>query len=210
MSTYIKVGAGAAPIGATLMKTGQTTSYRTGDDGDLERGRATDFFTLANNNPFGNTRRFTGTTGGYQTGGSFFNKDGIATTAALAFPNDIVIDWSTTNSSGTSVLMYTRASITGNVNWNTAIDTCLAYSVGIYTSGWRLMNRNEGININNVEFGYNYNPFNLALSGVYHTSSSNTPSAIKISGIQSYLESKTNFSLTLAVRLATVTGTTLT
>jgi hypothetical protein len=36
-----------APVGATLMKTGQTTSYRTGDDGDLEAGRATDFFTLA-------------------------------------------------------------------------------------------------------------------------------------------------------------------
>ena len=49
----------AAPAGATLMKTGQTTSYRTGDDGDLEAGRATDFFTLASNNPFGNTNRFT-------------------------------------------------------------------------------------------------------------------------------------------------------
>jgi hypothetical protein len=31
---------------ATLMKTGQTTSYRTGDDGDLEAGRDTDFLTL--------------------------------------------------------------------------------------------------------------------------------------------------------------------
>ena len=48
-----------APVGATLMKTGQTTSYRTGDDGDIEAGRATDFFTLSTNNPFGNTNRFT-------------------------------------------------------------------------------------------------------------------------------------------------------
>ncbi len=30
-------GSGAAPIGADLMKTNQTVSYRTGDDGDLER-----------------------------------------------------------------------------------------------------------------------------------------------------------------------------
>jgi hypothetical protein len=28
-------GATPAPVGQTLMKTGQTTSYRTGDDGDL-------------------------------------------------------------------------------------------------------------------------------------------------------------------------------
>jgi hypothetical protein len=209
MSNYIKVlPAVSTPIGATLMKTGMTTSYRTGDDGDLEVGRASDFFTLPSNNPFGNNRRFTGTTGGYQTGGVNYDKDGVVTTIALAFPNDIVIDWSTTNNAGTSVLMYTRAAITGNVNWNTAIDTCLAYSVGIYTSGWRLMNRNEAININNVEFGYNYNPFNL--TGVYQTSSSTTVAAIKIGGIQSYLDSKTNSNLSIAVRLATISGTTLT
>ena len=49
---------------ATLMKTGQTTSYRTGDDGDLEAGRNVDFTTLAENNPFGNTNRFTDELGG--------------------------------------------------------------------------------------------------------------------------------------------------
>jgi hypothetical protein len=40
---------------ATLMKTGQTTSYRTGDDGDLQAGRDTDFFTLVNYAPFNYT-----------------------------------------------------------------------------------------------------------------------------------------------------------
>ena len=54
---------GSEPVGATLMKTGQTTSYRTGDDGDIEAGRATDFLTLEYNNPFGNTNRFTKTDG---------------------------------------------------------------------------------------------------------------------------------------------------
>ncbi len=41
------------------IKTGQTTSHATGDDGDREDGRAVDFFTLDCNNSFGNTNRFT-------------------------------------------------------------------------------------------------------------------------------------------------------
>jgi hypothetical protein len=77
-----------APVGATLMKTGQTTSYRTGDDGDLEEGRATDFFTLATNNPFGNTNRFTDELGG------------------STYTNNIVIDWSTYDNIGGTVLGY--------------------------------------------------------------------------------------------------------
>jgi hypothetical protein len=54
IGNYIKA-AKAFLTSAKLMKTGQTTSYRTGDDGDLEVGRNVDFFTLAENNPFGNT-----------------------------------------------------------------------------------------------------------------------------------------------------------
>ena len=46
-------------------------------NGDLEAGRATDFFTLATNNPFGNTNRFTDELGG------------------STYANNIVIDWST-------------------------------------------------------------------------------------------------------------------
>ena len=45
-SALIEVPNCTAPVGATLMKTGQTTSYRTGDDGDFEAGRATDFLLL--------------------------------------------------------------------------------------------------------------------------------------------------------------------
>jgi hypothetical protein len=114
---------GATPVGATLMKTGQTTSYRTGDDGDFEAGRATDFFTLASNNPFGNTNRFTDELGG-QT-----------------YTDDIVIDWSTFD--GTTVLGWRRTDNGTNFNWNDAIDEALTVSVGSYTSGWRLPNVNE-------------------------------------------------------------------
>jgi hypothetical protein len=51
IGNYIKaVAAAVSRSTAKLMKTGQTTSYRTGDDGDLEVGRNVDFFTLAENN----------------------------------------------------------------------------------------------------------------------------------------------------------------
>ena len=105
---YIKAQAagGGGSVGATIMKTGQTVSYRTGDDGDIEAGRATDFLTLASNNPFGNTNRFTDELGG-QT-----------------YTNNIVIDWSTYN--GTDVLGYSR--VNQQATWDDAIDNCLAYS----------------------------------------------------------------------------------
>jgi hypothetical protein len=115
---------GAAPVGATLMRTGQTTIYRTGDDADTRaEGRATDFFTLASNNPFGNTNRFTDELGG-QT-----------------YTDDIVIDWSTFD--GTTVLGYRRTMNGVNINWNDAIDEALAVSIGSFTTGWRLPNVNE-------------------------------------------------------------------
>ena len=115
---------------AQLMKTGQTTSYRTGDDGDIEAGRENNFLTLDsaplhnNGSPTINTttNRFTDTLGG-QT-----------------YANDIVLDWSTWN--GYTVLGVYR--VFGLVvNWNTAIDNALALSVGTFTSGWRNANSNE-------------------------------------------------------------------
>jgi len=144
----IEVPAGAAaPVGATLMKTGQTISFRTGDDGDLEAGRATDFFTLASNNPFGNTNRFTDELGG------------------STYTNNIVIDWSTYD--GATVLGYRRTISATTVVWNDAIDGALAVSIGTFTSGWRLPNVTEIINIVNrgLSFtvsGLNYAPFNIS------------------------------------------------
>lgn len=46
------------------IQTGQTTSYRTGDDGDHQAGRLVDFYTLQEANVFGNTNRFTDELGG--------------------------------------------------------------------------------------------------------------------------------------------------
>ena len=185
------------PVGATLMKTGQTTSYRTGDDGDLEAGRATDFFTLASNNPFGNTNRFT---------------DELGT---QTYTNNIIIDWSTYN--GSNVLGYYRILMPNNP-WTSQIDACLALSIGTFTSGWRLFNMNECMNICNWEptitGRYDYAPFNISSSIYIQTSTTYqlTSLAMKIllGGGQILADAKTNSSFGMAVRTFTVTGTTLT
>jgi hypothetical protein len=147
---YIKATAAATPVpvGATLMKTAQTTSYRTGDDGDFEAGRATSFTVLASNNPFGNTNRFTSELG------------------TQTYTNNIVIDWSTYN--GSTVLGYRRTPSATAVNWNGAIDGALAVSIGTFTTGWRLTNIRELMNIMNFQNGngnylylLQYAPFNI-------------------------------------------------
>jgi hypothetical protein len=152
------IQASAAPVGATLMKTGQTTSYRTGDDGDLEAGRATDFLTL-DAAPLHNdgsatlnttTERFTDTLGG------------------STYADDWVLDWSTWN--GSTLLGYYRVvQGVGATNWNTAIDNSLG-TFGGY-SGCRLPNLMELLNI--VDYGLSlttgYAPFNH-ISTAYWTS----------------------------------------
>jgi hypothetical protein len=158
VTAEVPSGGGGAPVGATLMKTGQTTSYRTGDDGDFEAGRAVDFFTLASNNPFGNTDRFTDELGG-QT-----------------YTNNIVIDWSTYD--GTTVLGWRRTDNGVNITWDNAIDGALAVSIGSFTTGWRLPNINELYNLINrgATIVGNYTPFTLLPTNIAHWSSTSRES----------------------------------
>jgi len=185
----------SSPIGATLLKTGQTTSYRTGDDGDLETGRATNFTTLAVNNPFGNTNRFTDELGG------------------STYANDIVIDWSTYDNIAGTVLGYYRLSLS-STNWNAQIDAALALSIGTFTTGWRLWNINECVNVLNYNIGnnaLNYAPFNNSDTGYFHTSTSRDATYVmKRNGMQFFLDPKANNARGIACRTFTVTGTTLT
>jgi hypothetical protein len=186
------------PVGATLMKTGQTTSYRTGDDGDLEAGRATSFTVLASNNPFGNTNRFTDELGG-QT-----------------YTNNIVIDWSTYN--GTRVLGISRVAIATGQTWNTAIDDSLSYSVGTFTSGWRLPNIREIFNllnfVNDQNNLLNYSPFNLSSTGRVYWSSTTIIGATTLAYALSNIglisqQTKTTSYTYFRVRTFNVSGTTL-
>jgi len=199
-------GSGAAPVGATLMKTNQLVSYATGDDGDIQAGRATDFFTLASNNPFGTNERFTDYLGGQ------------------AYSIGVLIDWSTYD--GNTVLGYSGVTgASGYINWATAISSANNHSEGTFTSGWRLPNLKEWNNVFNLNivYGFSYTPFtNNSFGGSW----ARRPSWLSSTGAQwtggaYYADNftgeikrttKTNASgqHAFAVRDFTVSGTTLT
>ena len=196
----------AASVGATLMKTGQLVSYATGDDGGLQSGRAVDFFTLASNNPFGTTERFTDYLGGQ------------------AYSIGVLIDWSTYD--GNTVLGYSGGTgINSFITWADAITLANNHSEGTFTSGWRLPNLREFVNVCN----YNLNPplaysvwFNGSFGGVWARgamwTSTTTPqftgAALRARTDQGIFDrqTKTNTSAKdgFAVRTFTVNGTILT
>jgi hypothetical protein len=206
---YIKANApsGGGSVGATLMKTGQTTSYRTGDDGDLESGRATSFLVLASNNPFGNTNRFTDTLGG-QTYTNFIRLDWST------FDGATVLGWDfRVNGGGASV----------NKSWDNAIDEAKVHSVSTFISGWRLPNKKEVESLidDGLSQALNYVPLSINNSFTYWTGT--TPNGISTSAYLYYtqilfgnnfivLQPKTSTAgyRWHAVRTFTVTGTTLT
>ena len=196
-------GSGAAPIGAMPLKTNQQISFASGDDGDLKKGRATDFFTLASANPFGTTERFTDVLG------------------TQVYSDKIAIDWTTYD--GTQVLGFGQNSgsgATGVVPWATCVANASSHSVGIYTSGWRLPNVNEVFPLFNYNQSYllYYPPFNTTMGWTFifefwlsTTKPQSTGTAYQIfltTGIVS--STKTNSKQWFAVRNFTVNGTTLT
>jgi len=192
---YIKAIAASSPTysSAELMKTGQTISYRTGDDGDLEKGRPTNFFTLPVNNPFGNTNRFTDTLGG------------------TTYANNWVIDWSTYN--GSNVLGYHRVRVI-NKTWFNAIDEAFSLTFGGFI-GCRLPNIQEFFNIMQFEGtlnALNYGPFLATLGSNAWTSTTNplNGNAYNIQGF-SVLEfgKSSSGGAYFPCRTFTVTGTTL-
>lgn len=125
-------------------KSGQTTSGATHSDGDTQRGRLVDFFTLSGNNPYGNTLRWTGT-----TGTSTIQADGIMFDwGCWDKENNLVYTWYTTPQSG--------------VNYVTDIANAYAASFG-GVNNWFLPNRNEAITIMNEEtpIATNWAPLNV-------------------------------------------------
>ena len=206
MDLYIKgvVASGSSRSTAKLMKTGQTVSQQTGDDGDIEAGRNVDFLTLAENNPFGNTNRFTSTTGN-QT-----------------YTNSIVIDWSTYD--GATVLGWSNTVRGGTTaTWSQNIAAALLLNIGGFSSGWRIPNITELLSI--IDFGFNpanyvfnflnYSPFNIlgnlststraAVTNIYKINVSSGSSPASFSIVDRF--SQTNSYI--ACRIFTVTGTTL-
>lgn len=202
MDLYIKgvVASGSSSRSTTkLMKTGQTTSYRTGDDGDLEVGRNVDFTTLAENNVFGNTNRFTDELGG-QT-----------------YTKNIVIDWSTYD--GSTVLGWRRTSNGIDISWNSAIDAALLISIAPFTTGWRLPNIGEIFSICYWDIAVrllNYAPFNNNTNEIYWTSTTTGSASTQAAAMENAgkriipgVKTTTTGYRYLPCRTFTVTGTTL-
>jgi len=181
------------PVGAKLMKTGQTTSYATNDDGDLEIGRLVNFTTLNANNPFGNTNRFTSEVG------------------TQTYTNGIVIDWSTYD--GSTVLGWYKGAFPLET-WTNALTNATALSVGGFNT-WRIPNVGEAFSILNygASTSWNYSPFSITSLSVVWTSTSyasSTSSAI-VSWSDHRIDArgKTSTSFSFRCRTFTVTGTTL-
>ena len=208
----------AALLSAELMKTGVTKFDRIGGDGDLQKGRLVDFLTIGYTNPFGNTKRFTGVTGGYQNADlSYSDASGSATTSVLAFPYDLVLDWSTYD--GTTVQMYSRLLRTA-MTWNSAIDTALTFTAGPYSGFW-LPNIVEALSIfwwaapTNYGNRYSYPPFSLASVSVWVStepdfSSGNGVYLPASTTLPVFTSAKTTNIQSLVTRKATVTGTVIT
>jgi hypothetical protein len=127
---YVTVAINTAsfvPVGAKLLKTGQTTSYNSYDDGATQRGRLTDRLTLASNNPFGNTSRFTNKTGG------------------TTYPvNKVTYDWSTFD--GSTVLAYYFGDMTTVRPLATQLSQYVNSTFDGLT-GWYVTNMEEMVNI---------------------------------------------------------------
>jgi hypothetical protein len=200
---YIKIqasGGGATPVGAKLIKTGQTISYATGDDGDLEEGRDVDFFTLPSNNPFGNTLRFTDVIGG------------------TTYTDGIRLDWSTFD--GSTVLGWRITDNGVNINWADANTNSQLLTVGTFASGWRLPNRFEldSIRYSASNVYFNYTPLNQANNFRWWTGTSwgAAPTTYAICLPNRPVETSANLKTSSTnmryypCRTFTVTGTTLT
>ena len=160
---------GLSPSGIAYQRpilTGQTTSYRTGDDAwnlanniydytppiypvsfaQLDNDSINPFTTLSDNNAFGNTNRFTDDSGG-QT-----------------YSNDYVIDHLTG-------LGWYRIEQGTSTAWATAIDNASTSTQNSYND-WRIPNRFEQASILNHGFGVllNYAPFNITITAALWTS----------------------------------------
>lgn len=142
---------------ATLMKTGQTTSYQSNDDGQLQIGRATNFTTL-DSAPLHNngsatlnttTNRFTDVLGG-QT-----------------YTNGIMLDWSTWNG---STLNGFRRTISFDTYANVKAEYA-TLNISGYT-GWRIPNIEELLSVakKNGSAPFNYSPLSISTGTTFFSS----------------------------------------
>lgn len=131
--TWEVVGVPETYGSARLMKSGITTSFADYDAGYYQRGRSQSFFKLPilKPNPFGHTWRFTGKLGGYydQDTSQYKLVDGTISTLAGAFPDGIMIDWSTREFDAVQTWALQTFALP-SVTWDVARTNCQALTVG--------------------------------------------------------------------------------
>ena len=188
------------PVPATLgrmpIKTFQTTSFTTGDDGSTQRGAGVSLLVLPYNNPHGNTTRFTAL-------------DGTQT-----YTNSVAVDWLTWNTTtNTALLTYFGSDVIGvSRNFQAGIDHIATLTIATLTD-WRMINKNELIFICEDETSYNsidYAPFNIGALVIGTSTNSATNRLSRTTGGGLTSSGKTTGMRTLAVRVGTVTGTVIT
>jgi len=125
-----------------------------------------EFLVLPYINYFGHHVRLTGRTGGYKIGANYFDKDGVATTEALAFPDNVVLDHaqSPSNNPLEEVLVLKRTIGSIAMDWATSMATAAADTQ--LNLNWRLLWKREMDNLllnhNNANF-LGFDPFNNAI-----------------------------------------------
>jgi len=147
----ITVTTGGVPCNSLKpTKTGQTTSYATGDDGDIEFGRDDSFSVLSWTNPAGDTNRFTDTLG------------------TQIYVNNIVIDWTTydvANDEVTGYLIYDTGRLQttpSSFSWNGWLADAPYTSADGLWSGFQMVNWNQLMSLLNQSNPslLDYPPFN--------------------------------------------------
>jgi hypothetical protein len=174
---------------ARLQKSGVTTSYADYDAGYYQRGRSQSFYKLpvASLNPFGHTWRFTGKLGGYydQDTSQYKLVNGTVSTLAGAFPDNIMIDWSTRE--GVAVQVWALQTLAlPSVSWDLARTNCQALTVGGIAT-WALPETVEYDSLRNwsTSLHYNWSPLNFeTLLWSANTDPSSTGNAYYKTGIQ--------------------------
>lgn len=108
-------------------------------------------------NVWGHRFRWCGYTGGYTDGVGYFDKNGIATTKVLAFPENVGFDMATVNNRTGDVFQFQCSPLyTGNTDLATAIAACNSFSTASFPTGWRMQTRQESF-----RFAYQPNSHNL-------------------------------------------------
>jgi hypothetical protein len=116
---YIKIQASGGGANTFPLVSGQTTVVETGDNGTYQFGREVSWLVLSENNPFGNTNRFTDLVGG------------------ATYTDGICIDWAHRDDVNKLAVGWQIGDNGAGLNFVNAISYCTGLVLGGFT-GWKI------------------------------------------------------------------------